>query len=134
MNTKGYLAAAASGIALLGCATMVEKVLPCNSAVCFVEVTVSSCSAISALPNPVHIGQGTHNIQWNLQGTGWSFTDDGIWIKNNSGKLTNPMRLTPTKFQWTDNNNDPPGTAYHYGIKVTNAGQTCTKDPDIMND
>ena len=140
MKSRALLLAAATSLALSGCATMetAKSGASCNENVCHIRLNITSCkpsgSAITAYPDEAHIGRGSHEIHWDIASTGYEFTANGITFKKPAGSVfTSAQKLTGTKYKWHDNNTAP--GRYDYNIEVMSAsGSVCRCDPTIVND
>jgi hypothetical protein len=143
MKSKALFCAVGASLALAGCALLQfpgSGATPCNQGVCKVTISVRSCdqAGISAMPDPIHVPKGAWHIQWDVATPGYEFTAKGIAIPGNAtipgGRkvFENPQRLTPTKFQFKDNNEF--AGKYKYNIELVKGSQTCRYDPTISND
>ena len=113
----------------------------CNGNHCDLQVTVSSCNAISVAQSDLHLCKrdGPKTINWQLSpGGNFKFRDDGIDFKN----LPNTEDFDPStkqkgpfKYSWTDKLQNGGGRTFDYSIKlVDSSGRHCDIDPRISND
>ena len=127
---------------LSGCATMEPQPTgpePCNTAVCFVSVTVQDC--VASVSNPeLHVIHGNNHatIRFQLDRSSvyrYAFTVDGIAFKNDPGGQMRPMGRSLLGDTYTIIDiNDAPGR-YEYRVGITRrVGADCpTVDPFIIN-
>jgi hypothetical protein len=134
------------GLALGGCAVMhgdghpgpkPMAGTPCNTnpnAVCIVRVIVKGCSAAQIVVDPeeAQVAAGARgDVLW-LVGGGWKFATDGIAFKHPHADFSNPRGNNTPEFRW-HNAHTVAGKYHPYTVTVVKDGQTCVKDPTIMN-
>jgi hypothetical protein len=96
-----------------------------------VSVSIAN-NAITVTPGTVYAGNSPNvHIMWKIENSpGWSFTSNGIVIKNNDGQFDSPEPAGPN-FKWHDKNSN--NKNYPYTVNVTDGTTTLTLDPAIQN-
>lgn len=143
MRTLAHFCLAAGFAALAGCAQMGIQTPPphtlpvnCKAGDCTVTVTVTSCDPvrISADREPLVVDRQYQGpIFWELTpASPYSFTANGIDIKQGNDQEFDGKDPKPKKFKW--NNKHSNQKIYKYDINVSRDGQKpCKWDPSIMN-
>lgn len=123
-----------AGAGLSACTTMsgIETMANCPGSSCDATVSVGSCTDIRVTPEPIVVARGNKPVmRWNLVTPGWTFTDNGVNIRDHFGEFEGKLKESGTRFKWK-NKNSKPGR-YKYDVVVTDGRQTCPWDPWIVN-
>lgn len=131
-------------LALAGCAMfdwmgLPPRALPvnCRAGDCTVVVTVTGCASheIHLDREPLVVDPHYKGpIHWDLVAPGYSFSANGIDIKQGTPPEFDGKSHMPKKFKW--NNKHTTRDRYKYDVNVVPDGQlgkVCSKDPTIMN-
>lgn len=149
MSKRILLCAAVVGLVVSGC-TSVTRDQPgatpgptagagsCNRDPCHITVTVTNCS-VTLSYDPLHVYAKNVNIHWSIdpESVEYSFTDDGIVIKQDDAEFDDPRRTGGgKKFIWHNKNNKfgQPPRPYKYVVNVMRGTMRCAPhDPQIVN-
>lgn len=135
-----------AALVLAGCATVkswvhTESVSPpCDQPQCNYKIVVEGCSEdqIKSEFDVIRVAKGTHRIHWVITQGNYTFAQNGIALPGKPREFTNPDRVNPKEFSWTDTNDNKPGDKpkkFKYDINVVDStGRVCKHDPSIVND
>lgn len=138
MKLKTQLSVLIAVIGVLGCAsTDIQRVSPCNSGVCKVDVSITACSAPGGvavdpptLPVPV---RQANNIEWTIVTPGYTFAQNGIVIADYY-KQFDPPHLTGSGRKITVHNRNTNSGPVYYSVNVMMGATPCVAlDPWIFN-